>query len=1188
MSGPRWTPDQLAAITRAGKAILVSAGAGSGKTAALSARCAHLVFDAAAPCDIDRILVLTFTNAAAAEMRHRIEKAVRDRAGNAPDTRHRKQLRLLDRSSITTLDAFSLQLIRSHFHTLGLDPTFRLLDEDDARLLRIDAAEALLDEQFESAGNDAFLELLRQQCNGHTDTLRERLLRTVSLLASVVDPEAWLDRCEKRLREFIADPTSGELADAHAAAIAREIDRVRGPLQRGIVFFEAQANGAKFRDHLQQFVDLLDSLQQSSQSRDWDSLGRAFSAFEPKRSPNVPKDSPEWGEIRDKAKKRWKSLDESQRLAWTTDQLVTSLHRIVPGTAEFVRLVRLLRARLDAEKRQLRALDFSDLNTLALQLLRDPNCATLAPSPLAMQVQQQFDHVMVDEFQDINPIQSAILQLVSTDLSATSNLFAVGDVKQSIYGFRLAEPQQFIDRYDALSAAGNARGEVINLRANFRSRPGVLEAVNHVFKRLMSRSTAQIDYTTAHELICGNPDNFPVAPIGASLPGKPAELHVLVRDTLAPAHDDPENAADDSDVDELEQFEREALVIARRIHDMMSSDPIEFRDFAVLLRSKAVKSTQAAQILGRYGIPAFSEDSSGFFDTTEVQDLLALLELLSNEQQDVPLAALIRSPMSGVSEADDALARIRLFTPDSKVPFHQAARRYASEMQDELARQLRLMFDALAAHRQLIQRRPIDAAIDRLLDETGYLQWVRGLRDGPQRVANIEELRRRAIQFGSFERQGLERFLQFINDLRDEGDIGQPSIADESANVVRVMTVHKSKGLEFPVVFVPDLGKMANKSDLIPSILLDRDLGAGLCVVEEDRLSSYSSLARTAIADSLDARQLAEEIRVLYVALTRAKEHLILIGSETRNAKLSDEPFEGAMNPAEVAAARAPLQWMLPIATSTNRDAPGTFEITKHDAAALLRIEQSLPRAGRREGVSPAVQLLRPFDDAPLQSAHRVVFERVQWHYPHREATLVESRQRITDLVQKQPHLSQPTDLPMPPTWKTTQGKGNATEVGSATHAALMHLDFSRSDLAAQLAEMESRCLLSADQRKMVDVEALAWFQSTPLGQLLASQSTTQWRELPIALGRAAGDSTDARDRVLLRGRIDVLFRTRAGLEVIDYKTDQINVERLPARVEQYRPQVMAYRQAIEQITGEKVRAVHLVFLIARRIVGAD
>ena len=531
----------------------------------------------------------------------------------------------------------------------------------------------------------------------------------------------------------------------------------------------------------------------------------------------------------------------------------------------------------DDAKTEQNALDFADLERLTLRALKVDGTNPSMPTPLARSFHQQFKHVLVDEYQDINQVQDEILSLVSRECfagqgSLPPNLFCVGDVKQSIYRFRLAEAQQFLNRRDTYSLP-DSHGQVIDLQTNFRSRGPLLHVINGIFERLMTQQAADLDYDDTQKLSAGQ--TFPTIENGFT--GSPVELHVVPKEG-----GDPEN-----DENELDRSEREATVLGHRILQLVSPTdappmqvvdrtgalpthrPIRYADIVILLRSLRFKADQFAATLRNMGIPVHTESATGYFEATEINDVLSLLHVLDNQRQDIPLAALLRSPLSGLKNAEDNLARIAVAYAGE--PFHIAVQKYAEVQSDPLADFLRNFQLTLLQWRQEIRRRPVAEVLWKIYDQTGYLAYVAGLPNGEQRQANLIELHDRALQFAVFNRQGLGRFLLFLEKLKKESDLGQASIASEADNVVRIMSIHRSKGQEFPVVLLPDLGKLINLQDTQGSILLDRQAGLGMQVIDDTLQIRYPSLASTVVQNRLKQQTLAEELRVLYVALTRQK-----------------------------------------------------------------------------------------------------------------------------------------------------------------------------------------------------------------------------------------------------------------------------------------------------------------------------
>jgi len=1248
--GARWTDAQWAGIATTGRSLLVSAAAGSGKTAVLAERCAYLVCDASRPCDVDELLVVTFTEAAAAEMKSRIEKALFDRISCAHDNRLARQLALVDRANVSTLHGFCARLIRQHFHRLDLDPAFTVIDADEAALLRTGIARELFEERYESANPETFHALVDGYGDGDDERLGKKILQTHDLLGSLVDPQAWLDLSRRRLADAATgDFRKSDLGKELYAEIERGLAAMRTSCASAIAIVSKMTGFEKYVAELHNCAGIIDDWAALLQRSGIDAVAASLRAVELDRLPPISNALP--------GKEVAKALVDDVRnqirdgrlreiLAFTTEQWRSGLAAVVPHANAFLDLVESFGQRYARAKAAMRGVDFADLERLTLRALRDPSSSeALAPSSVARMLHRQFAHVLVDEYQDINELQDAILNLASQQ----RNMFCVGDVKQSIYRFRLAEPKLFLGRQGMFRQQAKQKdpdGEVIDLQANFRSRAPLLKAMNDVFSRLMTAETADITYDKTHQLVPGA--DFPPSGDRACFTGSPIELHLLPAKLDSEGNDVPvaSDANNDDDAQaaaaaaaaaaaEPDRTQREAILIAQRIRELMAtrkvterdkqsnqyiSRPIRYGDIVILLRSMKFKGEDYADVLRRSGIPVHSESSTGYFESMEVNDVLSLLKVLDNRAQDIPLAAVLRSPIASLPDAEDALARIRLAYPSRSIAFHQAVARYSygREHDDELAAKLRDVLGQLDRWRRMAQRRPLAELIWDVYDSTGYLAFCAGLRDGEQRKANLIDLHDRARQFGSFQRQGLARFLAFLDQLRDESDLGQPPVVSEGDDVVRIMTIHHSKGLEFPVVFLPDLGKKINLQDCSGSILIDRHGHLGMEVVDDERQVRYPSLASTLVQSRLRKQSMAEELRVLYVAMTRAKEHLICIGTckptaaENWAARWSNHA--GPLPSDEVLNASCMLDWLGPVAAATKTDAAEPLQIITHTVEEVRgwpNPESLRPTEGERQQRLARLDPLEPRPPADPTAAE--IIARLTTPYPFERFTRLAAVEAATALTKKgnaapvvvatnlrhrgrggeaTVEFSKTLELPRA---VRTELKPSAADVGEATHLVLQHLDFARpcdvNDLRSQIGHLAEKRLITPAAAQSVDVDSICWLVGSAVGELLRTHAKTTRRELPIYLALppheldSLATSDDPQDRVMVRSRADVLVQTPRGLEVVDYKTDRVDEHTLAARVDFYRPQMDLYRRAIKAVTGKPVAAVHLVFLSARSIV---
>jgi ATP-dependent helicase/nuclease subunit A len=631
---------------------------------------------------------------------------------------------------------------------------------------------------------------------------------------------------------------------------------------------------------------------------------------------------------------------------------------------------------------------------------------------------------------------------------------------------------------------------------------------------------------------------------------------------------------------------------------------IKYRDMVILLRSMKVKADQFADQLRLAGIPVHSDSGTGFFESMEIRDVLSLLRLLDNQRQDVPMAAVLRSPLAKLPNADDCLATVRMKFADQTIPFHEAVVRYAETQHDEIAACLRDFLEQIARWREMIHRRPLAEVLWAIYDSTGYLAFCAGLEDGEQRVANLISLHERARQFGTFQRQGLNRFMQFIRNLQQQSDLGQPSVASEAEDVVRIMSVHRSKGLEFPVVFLPDLGKRHNLADCRGMILVDREAYLGLQAVDEEKRIRYPSLPWVLAQDRLKRQLLAEELRVLYVATTRAREHLILVGTGEEKAREQWEDWRhhaGALPSDFVLGCNSMLDWIGATTVPIEQNRPGSFEIMLHDDA---QIQAWAGKMGRRPELARDRKSLAKLEELapppPADAAASRVIEKLTRPYAWEEFTKVSAVASVTGLTKTgraapggesasvKGLVSFDVELAAPKCVAREQ-TATPTEVGSATHLVLQYLDFTRTkdagEIAKQIEAMAMRKVISAEQGGIVDIEAIRWLMSSELGQLLKEHHSNIRRELPVYFAMPAAVrnvSGDSMDHVMVRGKLDVMIAMGDGLVVADYKTDRVTAETVEARVEFYRGQVESYADAIGKITGQRVTRTFLAFLSPR------
>jgi ATP-dependent helicase/nuclease subunit A len=1192
-----WTDEQRLGITTVGHSLLVSAAAGSGKTAVLAERCAELVCRSDSPCEVDQLLVVTFTRAAAAEMRSRIEAAIRgrlDASGEGEDGRLARQVALLDRAAIGTLHSFCTQILREHFHLIGLDPAFVLMEEDQAKLLRLETARELFADRYDGDGAAEFQAFVDQYADGNDELLLKRVISTHDLLCSVVDPVAW----RKKAVDRIIEASQGRLAKSDLGqALVRDIRDRLGDLQARCVAateaLEGEPGLALYAEHVNELQATVQWWSDCFGDGAFDRLADEVRAFEAPRLPSIPGSTPG----KEAAQETINGIKEQMKpkgglgslCQFSETEWKDGLERTIAPTETFLSLVGEFTARFDAAKRASRSLDFSDLERLTLAVLSDGN----RPSAVARLYHGRFKHVLVDEYQDINEVQDRILSLVSRESvlgreAAGGNLFCVGDVKQSIYRFRLAQPRQFMDRAKRFGR-GEVRsgGQVIDLRTNFRSRAPLLDCLNGLFERLMTKGVMEIEYDETHRLRAPESSPFDATPCD----GPFVQLHLLPSPPAAAA------AVESDDAVEADRTEREATFVADQIGKLIAAGmqvldktsdapqlrPARFGDVAILLRSMRFKADQFAQALRVAGISVHSDSSTGFFESTEVRDMLALLAVLDNQQQDIPLAAVLRSPLLALSRPEDLLGSARLAHPDPRVPFHAALMRYADE-----SAELQGALEKLKSWRELANKRPLGEAIWTIYTDSGYLAFCSGLADGEQCVANLLALHERAKQFDSSgQRQGLARFRLFLDTLRDESDLGQPSIAVEGENAVRVMSIHRSKGLEFPIVFVPDLGKRHNFQSCAGTILVDRNAYVGLSVVDEEKRVRYPSLAHAMAKENIRRQTLAEELRVLYVAATRACERLFLVGT-IKDGTAEEWQTEygghvGPLPPGALLGGQTPLDWIGPAAAAISVASPKLISIVAHREDDLAA--QQRPARSQRSELQERLFDLHPLNPPPaINDRSARVLDRLDRAYPFWAFANLPAAKSVSALA-ADGHRPAPTKLAVP-RLVSQEDTLAPTEIGDATHIVMEHIDLmqpaTEAEVKRQIAQMVERRFLTKTEAASVNAGGVAWFIGSELGALMRTHASKVRRELALSFAQPQKEiPADPMDRTMIRGRIDVFIPLRDRCVIIDYKTDRVSGEGVEAQVEHHRAQIALYARAMESLLKVRVEG-YLAFLTPR------
>lgn len=1211
-----WTDDQWKAIVSSGRDILVAAAAGSGKTAVLVERIIRKITAEENPIDVDRLLVVTFTNASAAEMKHRIGEALEKKLAENPGSLHlRRQLSLLNRASISTLHSFCLQVVRKYYYMIDVDPAFRIADQTEGELLGDEVLDELFEEEYQK-GDPAFFELVdRYTTDRHDLDLQYLIKRVYEFSRSHPDPEAWL---EKFMDLYDADPGAKIESLSFYSYIREDITlvlnsvrekltraleltkRPGGPAPRAENFLDDLAQIDKLLEHQDDFAALYELVPAVSFQRAKPCKGDDFD----------PSLIDEATDLRNSAKKQLEKL-KGDYFTRTPEQHLASLKEMKPVIRTLVQLVAEFGRRYRAAKKEKAIVDFSDLEHDCLAILTKKNeGGTAEPSEAAAYYRHLFHEVLVDEYQDTNLVQEAILKLVAKE-EHEGNLFMVGDVKQSIYRFRLAEPLLFLSKYKRFTDDGSGAGQKIDLNKNFRSRSDILDSTNFLFKQLMGEKVGEVAYDEQAEL-----------KLGASYPpNESTKTEVLIIENR-------EDAADE-EAEELETVQLEARAVAGRIRELISGKfqvydgktkttrNIQYRDIVILLRSMPW-APQFMDEFKQQGIPVYANLSTGYFEATEVAVTLSLLKVIDNAYQDIPLASVLRSPIVGLDENELSLIRIR----DKKAPFYEALKAYmaSADKDDPLYEKLARFDGFLKKWRAYAKNHSVAELIWEVYRDTKYIDYVGGMPGGKQRQANLRALYDRARSYESTSFRGLFRFLRFIERMQERGDdLGTARALSEQEDVVRLMTIHSSKGLEFPVVFTAGLGRNFNMMDLNKSYLLDKELGFGTKFIHPKWRISYPTLPLVAMKKKMRRELLSEELRVLYVALTRAKEKLFLVGTAKDKDKLlakwrtSASHAEWLLPDFERFQAKSYLDFIGP-ALMRHRDmADGDLNLPNDDirqhqsrftiswiSAGELQAEG---RAQTEEEKHERLSLVKK--GLPIDGSfdyEKEVRERLTWSYPFRDASQVRTKQSVSEIKRQKEYEDEYGDrsLVRPanetllfrrPSFMMAKGL-TAAERGTAMHTVMQHLPLTRvpekDELGRMLDRLIEKELLTEEQRAAIEEDDILAFFDTDIGGKMLSARRVE-REVPFNMTLPAREVypglKTADEPVLIQGIIDCLFETDDGFYLLDYKTDRIHGKfqngfegAEPILRKRYATQINLYARAVETMLKTPLRGKALYF----------
>lgn len=1240
----RFTDHQWQAIHDDGNNLLVSASAGSGKTTVLVQRVIEKIKQG---ISIDELLVVTYTNAAAREMKERIQEAIQQAINAEPEPTQRqhlvKQLPLLGHADISTLHSFCLKVIRRYYYLIDFDPVFRLLtDETEMMLMKEDVWDELREELY-GENNQAFEGLSETYASDRSDDrLTDLIFSLFEFSRANPDPQNWLDRLSA-----LYDVPNGDLTQSFVyQSLAKE-----QWIQSFETILELTRDAYLLGEGEQELDKVLKTLaneqQHYYQVKEAIEADRLTDAFEQMaafthgrwstpRKKSVPEavkeTAKEMKELRDKAKELYTSMVGDYFVSSPEEQVQLMAH-VKELVEEMARIAKLFTERYQQEKREKKLLDFNDLEHLTLQILAENQEGKWNPTEASHYYRNRFKEVMVDEYQDINLLQENILSWLTKDDPQAGNQFMVGDVKQSIYSFRLADPSLFLEKYETYQAG--KEGDRIILAENFRSRKDVLEFTNFLFAQLMDKEVGNLTYDDAAKLIQGFTD-FP----------ETDDCHTEILIYEKEEEDPFEEESEKEELNEGFQIDTktkgELLMVAEKILEMKRDGfelydkqikqmrPLQLSDIVLLTPTK--KNNLVIQdIFKQLGIATAVKDTQNYFQTTEITIMMSLLKIIDNPVQDIPLAAVLRSAIVGLNEVD--LTKIRLENKQGN--YYEALLDFAyKEIVDERDKHLQLKIQhflkQLDYWREKARRRSLVELIWMIYEETGFLHYVGGMSSGKQRKANLHALYERAAAYEKTSFKGLFQFIRFIEKMqKKDKDLAEPSAVTDGEEAVRVMTIHASKGLEFPVVFVLDLSKQFNQQDLRKSYVFDEYYGVGSDYRDEKQRLRKPTLPEQILKSRKKNKLLSEEMRVLYVALTRAEQKLFLIGAY----KSEDEAWKKwgiisghaatVLPPDLRLEAKSFMEWIglsiirhrsigqeqwLPGKNKEISEHPSTFKVSFFSQQDL---EEKLAEYQRTEESDWYLKLkegkLAVEKNQEVRHAVQEALSLMDMEYKYQIATQTTSYQSVSEIKRlfEEPDdgqmvkidVTNPRDqrrfvedeLPRP-TFMIQELQPTPAEVGQATHLVLQTLDLfvrpTREAIDAHVERLRQKSILSKEVYPLIDTTKMAQFFETDFGQQMIAFREKIKREVPFSLLMDAKelfhDMKNVDDHVLIHGIIDGYYEDSDGLVLFDYKTDQ--VERFGESAEKemrkkYSGQVKLYRNALESILEKPVKATYLILL---------
>lgn len=1203
-----WTEQQKKVIELRNRNILVSAAAGSGKTAVLVERIIQKIMDQQHPINIDELLIVTFTKAAAGEMRERIGKAIEAKKSEDNKNTHlQKQSALLNNAQITTIDSFCLYVIRNYFHTIELDPAFRIAEEAELTLLKSDVIAKLLEERYEEADED-FLTFIESYAAGKSDEpIEDLILQLYQFSMSYPWPEEWL---EQRVQDFELTNFKEIEEKAWMIELLRRIqlllENAKTINTQAIAICTSPNGPTPYLDALQSDQELIDFLITKKTYEEYYEVFHQidYVRLSTKKAADV---SEEKKELVKNLRSQYKDLLKEIALDYfyqTPSEMLTDMQAVARPMKMLIGLTKDFILHLKSAKEEVNLLDFNDLEHYALQILVDHDHEN-APTSAANDLCEQFEEIMIDEYQDSNLVQEYILKSISKESKGHNNLFMVGDVKQSIYKFRLARPELFMDKYDKYTTEDSPM-QKIELSKNFRSREQVLTSANDIFHKIMVKEFGGIEYNDEVALYPGA--TYPVL--------EPIEAGHEVIDVcqtellMVDLKEMKEEGLEDSEAFELSNRELEARAIAQRIQEILKdphfkvSDKGElraanYRDIVILLRTMSNWSEVFLEQLSAAGVPCYTDTQSGYFQTIEVKTMINFLRILDNPQQDIPMVGILYSPIANLSSAELAVLKTEYgeaLKDQKKRSMYDCARLCALQENGSLSEKLCAFFTIYDDLKTKTQYMSVHELIQNIYHKTGYDLFVFAMAAGQQRRDNLMMLIQHAVKFEQTSFHGLFQFIRYVERLlKFEVDYGEAASIGENDNAVRIMSIHKSKGLEFPIVFLGGMGKSFNHMDAREKILFHPDYGIGPECIDTMLRTKIPTLLKRVIARKLVLDNLAEELRVLYVALTRAKEKLIMVGT-VKDVDKEREKWQQATLCAK-------QQLMI----STLMKANNYFSFVGPTVLEAKSVSIHCIKISDLETLEKNKQIKLQRKEEELAGKHytkmkdpelkQQLIQLISYQYPYQQLAKLPIKTTVSELKKIGQHVDEEMSAimkevqeemtalvlaePTLPAFLKKEEKLKGSDYGTMIHKIMECISFSQTRTVKEVSQVTDQLIqkgvFTRESIQKISLSLVEGFLSSSLCERIrkADEKGLLFKEQQFVLGVPANqlnETYQGDDLVLIQGIVDLYFEEDGEIVLVDYKTDRLREDGEQILIQRYQKQLDYYALAINRLTDKKVK----------------